>query len=286
MRAIVEVRSGKLVGTKAVIEPGRTLRVGRSERAGIAVAHDDAMSNAHLELSWDGARCRVRDLGSSSGTLLGGRRVTEADVPHGGWIRAGETDLLVYVEERTPPRDDPGDPRDAAAARLRAARREAADVALAELRKEAGRGKLYAVMNAARDGRILELLREHVEEHRSLFEGTEGEALGDVAPYLTGPLVPGSLLLERLVMEGWGRRWGIYATSWERPRALIRHLRGVLHVKLEEQRGREIWFRFFDPESFAVVLPALTPRQVSEIFGATWRALGEDGSHALVRWGA
>src|SRR5688572_33373900 len=96
-RLIVEVRYGKLAGTKAVVDPGSALRVGRTELADLVVSHDAQMSGTHFELAWDGARCALRDLGSHSGTRLGGGAVAEGVVTHGGWTQAGEPDLLVLV---------------------------------------------------------------------------------------------------------------------------------------------------------------------------------------------
>ena len=55
---------------------------------------------------------------------------------------------------------------------------------------------LYAVLDAARDDRVLTVVRESVEEYRSLYEGIEGEALAHVAPYLVSP-PKGSRLLRR-----------------------------------------------------------------------------------------
>ena len=88
-RCIVELRWGRLSGTKGVIPAGGSLRVGRSERSDLSLPHDVKLSNAHFELSWDGEVCSMRDLDSAGGTLLGGLPALEGVVPHGGWIRAG-----------------------------------------------------------------------------------------------------------------------------------------------------------------------------------------------------
>jgi hypothetical protein len=244
-RCIVEIRWGKLAGTKAFLAAGASLHVGRTDRADLVVAHDRRMSHVHFGLSWDGQRCILQDAGSIDGTRLNGEAVQEAAVPHGGWIQAGETDLLVYHEAHTPPRDD-DDELDAEARRRRARRLDAAEDALETLRAEAAKEPLHAIVDAARDDRILELLREHVEPHRSLYEGAEGETLDEVAPYLVGPMQAGSALLEKLVMEGWGRRWGIWCTSREPFREVRRHWRRFLMVELHETRER-VYFRFVDP---------------------------------------
>ena len=272
-RCIVEVRWGKLAGTKVAIEPGRSLRVGRTDRADLALPHDGKMSSVHFTLAWDGHRCTLRDAGSLSGTSLGGDPVTEADVPHGAWIQAGDTDFMVYFEAHTPPHDDDDEPADAESEYEESAtthtpeqlaRRTAAAAALETLRAHAAREPLYAVLDAARDDRILELLREHVEPHRSLYEGAQGEPLEEVAPYLVGPLAPDSALLDKLVLEGWGRRWGIYCTSAEPFREVRRHLRRFLMVTLEET-GERVYFRFVDPDVLVPFMEVATDEQKASL---------------------
>lgn len=268
-RCIVEVRWGRRGGMKAVIEAGKRLRVGGNDRADVVIPHDAKLSGAHFELRWDGWRCVVRDLGSVTGTRLAGAEVKkEAVVPHGGWIQAGETDFMVYTEGKTPPREEP-EPEEPFAEeerREREERRAGADRALGELRDEAAREPLYAVVDAARDSRILELLRESAELHRSLYEGAPGEPLDEVAPYLVGPMAPESRLLERLVLEGWGRRWGIWCTSRERFAEVRRQWRRFLMVELEDT-GERVYFRFYDPGVLSVFLPVCHERQLDALFG-------------------
>ena len=43
---------------------------------------------------------------------------------------------------------------------------------------------LYAILDAARDIKILALLMQSKEEHQSLYEGVQGAKLSQVAPYL------------------------------------------------------------------------------------------------------
>lgn len=276
-RAIVAVLWGRQKGDKAVIPPGATLRVGRTERADFVVPHDSKLSGVHFELSWDGERYHLRDLGSALGTSVGGERVEAAWVPHGGWVRAGETDFSVHVEAKTPPPavdvyapDAEPEPPGAEQRRL---------TALAALREASGEAPLYAVVDAARDGRILQLLRESVDEHRSLYEGLAGEPFAHVAPYLVR-LEQGSHLLGALVGEGWGRRWGFYATCRAPLRELRRHLRRLLVVRNEETRKR-MYFRFYDPAVLRVFVEASTLLQRSELFGPM-SAIFAEGSRGEV----
>ena len=279
-RLIVEVRWGRLAGTKVAVEPGKTLRVGRTERAGLVLAHDGKMSAEHFALGWDGARATVRDLGSLEGTMLGGRAVTgEEAVRHGEWIQAGETSFMVYFEGKTPPGELDLEDEEA---REERSRQRAATAALLELREAAAREPLYAVLDAAREERILELLREHVEVHQSLYEGTEGEKFEEVAPYLVGPMRGDSRLLENLVQEGWGKRWGIWCTSKEPFRQVRRHWRRFLMVEMEES-GEKVYFRFYDPGVLRVFWEASSEGENAGLLGDCTSCFVEQASGEIER---
>ncbi len=260
-RLIVEVRYGKLAGTKAVVEAGRALRVGRTELADLVVPFDTRMSGAHFELAWDGARCSLRDLGSVSGTRLGGEGVAEGVVGHGGWIQAGDTDFMVYVEGKTPPRRRKIEEAERA---REEARQDAAERARIRLRAESERAPLYAVVDGARDRRILELAQQHVEPHQSLYEGLEGETFEGMAPYLVGPMRKDSELLDRLVREGFGNRWGIYCSSRLKFADVRRHFRRFLMVEIEPANS-QVYFRFYDPGVFRVFWPTCSDGQKASL---------------------
>ncbi len=250
-RVIVMVKWGPSAFQKAVIEPGSTLWVGRGERADLTIPHDSALSAVHFEIAWDGVVCRLEDLGSQGGVMLGGEKVDVAVVQNGGWIRAGNTIFMVYFERFTPPRELPDDGSPHLAMLLSALKSEGHD--------------LYAVLDASRGGRLMELLRESVDPHRSLFEGTQGDALEDVAPYLVH-FQEGSDLLDCLVHEGWGKRWGIYLATPMSFELVRRHLRRFLMVE-DDATGEPLFFRYYDPATLRVYVPAASRRQAAQIFG-------------------
>jgi hypothetical protein len=253
MRIIVRIEWGPKRWHKAILDPGQTLRVGRNERAGLVVPHDERMSGLHFALTWDGSRCELRDLGSVGGTLLNGEQVKSGVVSNDDWIQAGETTFSVHFEGNVP--------------RLRregvwvAAERSAE--ALATLKAE--QAPLYAVLDAAREEHILALLRASPETVRSLYDGTEGEELAEVAPYLVA-LPKDSWLLERLVEEGWGAGWGIYLTSRRPFLEVRRQLRRLLLVHVKET-GALFYFRFYEPWALAVALRTGQKKLRQQIFG-------------------
>ena len=299
-RAIVELRWGPEGGMKQVLCPGERVSVGRKAKAQWIVP-DEHLSGAHFEVSYDGTRVTVRDLKSAGGTLVGGQKIsTDEEVANGGWIRAGESDFMVYLEAATPPDDDEldtalnEDPEDLEPLHARwieenrprlvkeknriVARQKAA---LEQFQKV--QGQLYAVLDAARTDRILTVVRESVDTYQSLYEGIDGEALEHVAPYLV-KFDASSSLLRRIVEEGWGKRWGIFIEYAGTFKDLRRHLRRYLMVADAETR-RKFYFRFYDPVCLREFMPTCTPKQRAEFFGEIQAFFVEDTFMHVARFG-
>jgi hypothetical protein len=253
MRAIVEVPWGPHRGTRVVLAPGETLRVGRHS-TDLDLMRDPHVSRVHFELEWDGARCRVRDKDSVMGTMLNGEAVKEAEVRSGDFIRAGDTVLSVSFEGFSRRRPRPKILGRASASITR--ERKAAVLAALAAEKE----PLFAILDPTRSDRVLELLREAVEYSRSLYEGAEGDAMSDVAPYLVELPDKRSRLVVSLVQEGWMRRFGIFLTSARPFKEVRRHFRRWLMLQEEETRER-LYFRYYDPVTLRVFLPTCTPHK-------------------------
>ncbi|WP_437927539.1 DUF4123 domain-containing protein [Sorangium sp. So ce291] len=296
-RVIVAVKWGPLEGRKRTIAPGEVLRVGRGELADLVVPNDVHMSPLHFEVAWDGERCLVKDLRSARGIQFDGELGrTTGEVTNGSWIKAGETVFTIHFEHSTPmrPCDDdddddhdqgPEDEYEAVEMLVRVQRKDAwaadAAKALSLLRMEAEKINLYAVLDSARDRRILELLRESPEEYRSLYDGIEGERFAHVAPYLVH-LPASSKLLEALAHEGWNRRWGIYLTSRLPFTQVRRHLRRFLIVE-EERTGDRLYFRYYDPLAMKAFLSTGSKQQIYSMLYSIESILLETISIKLIR---
>lgn len=255
---MLEVR-GPAEFRRAVVPPGGALRVGRTSLADFVIAEDAQMAQLHWELRWDGATCEVRDRSGGLGTLLGGQPLDRAEARSGAWIRAGTTDFQVYFED---PREDGG------------------AVIPAPLLDLAERGRLFVVLDAARGDRVLSLVRTAVDDYRCLFEGMDAETQADGAPYLVR-IAKGSRLLPRLIGEGWGQSWGVFAEAPVSLRELRAHLRKLL-VVTRESDGLPMYFRFYDPRVLRVFLSIATPRQAELLFGPVERFLVEPGDQGAL----
>ena len=74
--------------------------IGRGSDADITIA-DAGTSRKHVEILWDGERAMVRDLGSTNGTTLNGRKIGEAPLPSDATVTIGRTDIVFRVVPQT-----------------------------------------------------------------------------------------------------------------------------------------------------------------------------------------
>jgi hypothetical protein len=276
MRAIVEVPWGPHRGARVVLAPGDVLRVGRHGE-GLDLPKDPQISRIHFELEWDGARCVVRDAKSMTGTLLNGADVKEAEVQSGDFLRAGNTLVSVNFEGFTRRRPRPKIRGRRASSVTRARKKSVLDALAGESLP------LFALLDPTRSPRISELLRESVEYSRSLYDGSEGDALSDVAPYLVELPDKRSRLVTSLVTEGLMRRWGIFVTSSRPFNEVRRHFRRFLMVR-EEETGDQLYFRFYDPVVLSAFLPTCSPLQLKEFFAELGVLLAESDRGELQRF--
>jgi hypothetical protein len=89
-RGVLDVEGRRIPLTKS-----RTV-IGRGSDADITVA-DSGTSRKHVEILWDGERAMVRDLNSTNGTMLDGRKVTEGALAPDSTVRIGRTDIVFRV---------------------------------------------------------------------------------------------------------------------------------------------------------------------------------------------
>jgi len=99
------VRGGPQDGQTFSLAPGRH-GLGRSPENQIHLTHP-SVSRQHAEIEVDAQGIVVRDLGSTAGLLLDGRRVNQGRLRPGGSLRLGEVELCLEGPRRKPSHDDP-----------------------------------------------------------------------------------------------------------------------------------------------------------------------------------
>jgi hypothetical protein len=127
---------------------------------------------------------------------------------------------------------------------------------------------LFALMDAAREPRVLQAVVESGLDHECLFAGDLDPAMRAAAPYIVR-LVHGSLACERLIVESWGRQWGIFVSARVGLRMVRQHLRTFLRVQTEDRR--KLLFRYYDPRVLRTFLPTCDFGQLWQIFGPIQR---------------
>jgi DNA-binding NtrC family response regulator len=94
----VMVLSGSAKGTARPL--GDRLCIGKAPDNDLVLS-DDTVSRHHCELTRTGSGVRVRDLGSTNGTKVGGARVSEAILQSGAVLKVGEVELALRPSVRS-----------------------------------------------------------------------------------------------------------------------------------------------------------------------------------------
>ena len=248
MHVVLEVQTD---GRRFELRPGDApLTVGR-RNASIAIPEDPYLSNTHFTLFWEGDECRIRD-SSRNGTRLNGRSIQEATLENGDQIHAGTTAFFVHVIEpvSTGSIDD-----------------------LAGFLRQTT--PCFALLDAAKENRLLELLTASGDRYRSLYDGLSGIDIQRFAPYLV-QLQPESRLTNILTEEGWGQSWGVYLYSPDDFTAIWLHFQQWIFATLPNRR--KVFFRFYDPRVLRVFLPTCNEQELELFFGPVKRFVLESDS--------
>ena len=86
-------------GKRYLLTKPRTT-IGRDGTADLQV-NDDGLSRIHFEVVWDGEKGGVRDLKSTNGTIVDGRKISETGIVADQVIRAGHSEFVFRVLAKT-----------------------------------------------------------------------------------------------------------------------------------------------------------------------------------------
>jgi pSer/pThr/pTyr-binding forkhead associated (FHA) protein len=59
--------------------------------------NDSSISRKHIEILWDGSHAQARDLGSTNGSLINGRKLTTAGLESGSTVELGSTRVTFHL---------------------------------------------------------------------------------------------------------------------------------------------------------------------------------------------
>jgi uncharacterized protein (TIGR02270 family) len=96
---LLEITAGPEQGRTFQLSDNQVLRVGRTEKADVALSRDKSLSGQHFSLQCTDSACHIKDLNSLNGTFVNGRRITDAVLKTGDEIVAGETRFIVSIIE-------------------------------------------------------------------------------------------------------------------------------------------------------------------------------------------
>jgi hypothetical protein len=131
----------------------------------------------------------------------------------------------------------------------------------------------YCLIDAARIGTDLQDRFTEGVRHDSLYRGRSEEALAAVAPYIA-EIGTDKEFDDWLLTDGWGDNWCVFINSKFSMEELWKHFRKFLIVKNE--KGEELYFRFYDPRVIRIFLPTCSENQLKEFFGPVDSFIAED----------
>lgn len=140
--------------------------------------------------------------------------------------------------------------------------------------------RLFAVLDGARDPSVHIRVRESGRPFACLYRGELPAPLAEVAPYLV-ELASGDDWSRLLLADAWGESWGIFVDTRVELAPLMRHLRGFLKVR--DDGGRQLVFRYYDPRVFRLYLPTANATEANSLTGPVraYYMESEDGSELL-----
>jgi hypothetical protein len=96
MDAVLEATAGPLRGQRLPLPDGDVVTVGRTNKSKVAIPDDKFLSGIHFAVVWKGDSGRLVDHGSSNGTYVNGKKVSEAVLKSGDEIRAGDSIFILH----------------------------------------------------------------------------------------------------------------------------------------------------------------------------------------------
>lgn len=136
------------------------------------------------------------------------------------------------------------------------------------------RTQVFAILDGAAIPTLLRKIYEYEPKFYCLLWGWTDlpPKLVAAAPYLVE--LEKNSEFTQWVLSGYGQHWGIFALSRAELPTLRGHFREFLRV--QDEQGRNLWFRFYDPRVLRVYLPSCNEEEKRTLFGPVLLYLVED----------
>ncbi|MFQ5504341.1 MAG: FHA domain-containing protein [Planctomycetota bacterium] len=102
----IRILDGVSKGDTVLLPADRSFSIGRKSGCDLQLAADDKVSGRHAEIIKESGMFVLRDLGSTNGTRVDGKRIQEIPISHGDCFQAGQTMLQLVDQEMGLPEDD------------------------------------------------------------------------------------------------------------------------------------------------------------------------------------
>lgn len=96
---VVQIVEGPSQGKRLAIPSHEALVLGRKPECGFVLTGDDKVSGRHCELVFEKGVLILRDLGSTNGTRVDGKKIEEIPISHGDRFMVGRLMLEVFDED-------------------------------------------------------------------------------------------------------------------------------------------------------------------------------------------
>ncbi len=144
--------------------------------------------------------------------------------------------------------------------------------------------QVHMLLDGARDPQISQLVRDGNLEYACLFAGQLSERLQAAAPYLVH-LEAASPLTRTLLERSWNQDWGIFTVAPHHTTITQQRIHFKKLLRVRDEAGQEMAFRFYDPRVLRVFLPSCTGDQLTQFFGPVHMIIAQSGEGgAFVRY--
>jgi hypothetical protein len=132
--------------------------------------------------------------------------------------------------------------------------------------------QVHMLLDGARDPAIEPMICSGKLEYNCLFGGSLVPRLQAAAPYLIH-LAAESPLTHELLMRGWSNNWGFLTLATPDVTIMQQRLHFKKFLRVQDEDGIEMAFRFYDPRVLRIYLPSCTEEESRRFFGPISRMI-------------